>query len=143
MSDIFPHTSRVPPSDVHQLQDDDALLGDPIPDPDPEGLSIEEDLPPASDAILSTQPINWADAVEIPVVPPTTADTTYAVAVSLRDALSSYGVWDSRDQLDFDKLRREGELDLWGNPEHAATLTGDLLLHWSGRLVVQLDREGQ
>ena len=128
MSDIFPHTSHVPPSDVHQLQDDTWKLGDPIPDPDPETPSLEEELPPATVDITSTQPINWSEAVEVQIVPPTTTDTTVAVLTALRDALSAFGVWDSRDQLEYDKLS-----------DTTPSLLGDLVLMWSGRLVVQLD----
>jgi hypothetical protein len=122
---------------VHQLQDDTWKLGDPIPEPDPE--VHDDELPPAEDHILSTQPINWAEAVAVEIVPPTEADTTYAVLVALRDALSAYGVWDSRDQLDFDKVRQGGELDLWDSPQQVNDLVGDFVLHWSGRLVTQLD----
>jgi hypothetical protein len=130
MSDILPHTNRVPVSDVQQLQDETWKLGDPIPEPDPETPSIEEELPPATDDILSTQPINWAEAVEVQVVPPTTVDTVLAVLTAMRDALDAYGVWDARDQLEYDRLN-----------SLTSEQISDLVFRWGTRISVQLHME--
>lgn len=131
MSDILPHMNRVPASDVHQLQDESWKLGDVIPEPDPETPSIEEELPPADDHILSTQPINWAEAIEVQVIPPTTVDTTLAVFTAMRNALDAYGVWDARDQLEYDRLDSATSEQL-----------SDLVFRWATRISVQLHLDG-
>lgn len=133
-SEIFPTVNPAPTVEVQQIAEHDTLLGEPIPDPD-DDLPTEEELPPATDHILSTQPINWLAAVEVEVVAPTEADTTYAALLALRDLLMAFGVWDARDQLELDKLSKGGALDVWRTSRGAA----DRLHDWSARAVGQLD----
>lgn len=105
MSEMFPTVHNVPASQVHQLSEEEYLLGEAIPEPDPESMLFTEDdeLPPASDDILSTQPINWRAAVEVPIVVPEADSELQDLLGRLRAVLIAYGVWDTRDDLDYNR----------------------------------------